>query len=474
MSLALHNSLTRREEPFAPLRPPEVLLYACGPTVYNAVHIGNWSSFLFYDTLVRWLRESGYRVRYVVNLTDVDDKIIRDATAAKKTRAEFTEEWTRLFFRDLERLGCLPADANPRATDHIEAMARMIQALLDRGHAYLAEDGSIYFRIASFPRYGQLKRLTPESLRAGGGGRVRADEYEKEGVGDFALWKAWTAEDGEVAWAPEFRVGGASRVVRGRPGWHIECSAMSAALLGEQIDIHLGGEDLLFPHHENEIAQSEAASGKHPFVRFWLHRRHLLVDGQKMSKSKKNFYTLDHLAERGGERAVRAFRFLVVTTHYRSPIDFTWAGLEAAGKTLQNLEDARRRLAKAAGGAAPSGFARARGEEFAAALDRDLETSAAIAAVQLALGEANRATELAPAHAASVLSLLDRADRVFGLGLSSAEVALDAASRGLLEARGTARAARDWKEADRLRQELLRRGWVVKDGAGGAQEVSRA
>jgi cysteinyl-tRNA synthetase len=303
MALHVHNSLTRRLEPFAPIAPPKVTLYACGPTVYAPVHVGNWSSFLFYDVLVRWLRASGYAVTYAMNITDVDDKIIRDAAKAGLDRASFTKRWADIFLADLVRLGNVPPDHVPRATDHVAGMTAMIQRLLDRRHAYVADDGSIYFSIASFPSYGQLKSLTADSLRAGASGRVRADEYEKENVGDFALWKAWTPDDGAVAWEPTFEVDGARRVVKGRPGWHIECSAMATALLGDRIDVHLGGEDLLFPHHENEIAQSEASTGTAPFVRYWMHRRHLLVDGAKMSKSKKNFYTLQDLVDRLGERA---------------------------------------------------------------------------------------------------------------------------------------------------------------------------
>jgi cysteinyl-tRNA synthetase len=471
MALRVHNSLTRRIEPFVPLDPPKVALYGCGPTVYAHVHVGNWSSFLFYDLFVRWLRASGYAVTYAMNITDVDDKIIRDAGKAGMDRAAFTKKWTDLFLQDLEALGCTMPDLVPRATDHVPGMVAMIQRLLDRRHAYVADDGSVYFAIASFAAYGQLKSLTAESVRAGASGRVRADEYEKESVGDFALWKAWAPEDGAVAWEPTFVVDGVPRVVKGRPGWHIECSAMATALLGERIDVHLGGEDLLFPHHENEIAQSEAATGRTPFVRYWMHRRHLLVDGAKMSKSKKNFYTVKNLVERQGERAPRAFRYLVASAHYRSPIDFTWAGLEAAGKTLLNLEDARRRLARASEGARASEFAAPYAKRFAEAMDEDLETSRALAAVHEMLHEANRRKDLAPADAASALALLDRVDAVLGLGLASAGRTLTPEQQTLLDARAAARARKDFAEADRLRGALSAQGVLVKDGSSGQQEV---
>jgi cysteinyl-tRNA synthetase len=482
MPLRVYNSLTRRVEEFVPADPPRVSLYACGPTVYDAVHVGNCSFYLAVDVLVRWLRHRGYEVTYVQNVTDVEDKIIRDAAAAGEDRATFTKRWTDVYFRDLERLDCLAAvDAFPRATEYVDRMVGMIQTLLDKGHAYLAEDGSIYFRVASFPTYGELVHLRPEDLKAGASGRVLADEYDKESVGDFALWKAWTPEDGEVAWEPTFAVEGRARAVKGRPGWHIECSVMASALLGDQIDVHLGGEDLLFPHHQNEIAQSEAATGKRPFVRYWMHRRHLLVDGGKMSKSKKNFYTLDDLIRMRGPGAPRAFRYMVVTAHYRSPIDFTLAGLDAAAKTLQNLDEARARIERLAGDAAPSAWAGPHAEAFAKAMDDDLETSGAIAAVHALVGEANRrigAGALAAADAASARDLLATAYAVLGLErgrtLVVGEGAADALSdevRRLVEARRAARAGRDWAAADRLRDELEARGVRVKDTKDG-QEIT--
>ena len=392
--LSLYNSLTRQIEAFVPggAQPEgaqreggrqQVSVYTCGPTVYNHVHIGNWSTIVAADVLVRWLRES-YDVTHVQNITDVEDKIIRDAQAAGESRAAFTDRWTAVYFEGLDRLDCRAGvDHFPRATEHIEGMAAMIQVLMDKGHAYLAEDGSIYYRVASFPTYGALAHLDPSSLRAGASGRVQADEYEKDEVADFALWKAYVEADGDVHWSPTFTIDGEGRELKGRPGWHIECSVMSTALLGNSIDIHVGGEDLLFPHHQNEIAQTEAATGAAPFVRVWMHRKHLRVDGGKMSKSKGTMYTLDDVAARYGEEGVLGYRYLIATTHYRHALDFSWTGLEQAIATLRGLREARERFARIAGDAAPTALpALVQAEQaFAAAMNDDLATSQAIAAV---------------------------------------------------------------------------------------------
>ena len=476
MTLRFLNTLTRRLEEFAPERPPEVTLYACGPTVYDHVHIGNWSAFLFYDVVVRRLRRKGYRVRFVSNVTDVDDKTIRGSRKAGLSLTDFTRRYEEDYLRDRRLLGCLDADAYPRATEHVDGMRAMIQTLLDKGHAYLADDGSIYFRVASFPTYGELANLARATLEAGASGRVKADEYEKESVGDFALWKAYDPADGDVVWEPSFVVDGRSRVVRGRPGWHIECSVMASALLGARIDLHLGGEDLKFPHHQNEIAQSEAATGERPFVRLWMHRRHLLVDGAKMSKSKGNFFTLKDVVARGGPSAPRAFRHLVVTAHYATPIDFSWSGLDAAATTLRNLSDARTRFAKAAAGASPAarGPAADAAGAFEEAMDDDLDASRAMAAVHGLVHDANRRLgegSLSPADAAAAVALLDEADANLGLFLSEPARRVTPDEQSLLDARLAARRAKDWAEADRLRAALAGKGVLVKDVKDG-QEVT--
>jgi cysteinyl-tRNA synthetase len=475
MAMKVHDSLTRELVPFEPADPQRVTFYVCGPTVYNYATIGNWSTYVIADVLVRWLRASGYGVHYVVNITDVEDKTIRDSRAAGVPIAEFAKKWTDVFFEDRDLLGCVPADDYPVATHYIEKMIAMIQNLLDRGHAYAVEEGpsaSIYFRISSFDHYGELANLTPEQVRAGASGRVKADEYEKESVGDFALWKGWDEDDGDVFWEPELTVDGERRVFKGRPGWHIECSVMSIDLLGEQIDLHMGGEDLRFPHHQNEIAQSEAATGKRPFVRYWLHRRYLLVDGGKMSKSLGNFYTLRNVVEHGGASAVRGYRYMVVSSHYRTPLDFTWEALDAATKTLRNLDDAHRRLAKHAGDAAPSSFGEDAEAAFREAMDNDLEGSAAVAAVHTLVGEANRRLEartLTPEDAAGALRVLAFADGVLGLGLGAARDELTPEQRDLVERRQAARDAGDWDASDRLRDELRALGVEVKDTKDGQQ-----
>jgi cysteinyl-tRNA synthetase len=477
MPLSLYNSLTRRVEPFEPLDERRVTVYACGPTVYNHVHIGNWSLAVVSDVLVRWLRESGYTVVYVQNITDVEDKIIRDSHKAGMDRAAFTKRWTDVYMEGMDALECTAqVDHFPRATAHVQGMVAMIQKLLDGGHAYLAEDGSIYFRIASFDTYGELANLQRQDLVAGASGRVRSDEYEKEDVGDFALWKGWVPEDGDVSWEPTFTIDGTPRIVKGRPGWHIECSVMSTEILGPRIDIHLGGEDLLFPHHQNEIAQSEAALGERPFVRTWMHHKHLLVDGTKMSKSKGNFHTLKDLFDRYGPGIAAAFRYLIVSGHYRKSLDFTFAGLESADRTLRNLREARVRLARLAGDAAPSDAAQPFLARFREAMDDDLNSPEALAAVHAAVGEGNRRQQqeaLAPADAAALLQVLDLADRVFGLQLAAGGRALTDAQRALVEARARARAAKDWAESDRLRDVLAAEGVLVKDTKDG-QEITFA
>lgn len=473
-TLALHNSLTRSTEPFHPLNPPRVSVYVCGPTVYSHVTIGNWSTFLAADVLVRWLRESGYEVTYVQNITDVEDKIIRDSRAAGEDLDVFTKRWTDVYFEGMKALDCFDTvDHFPRATGHVDGMVTMIQALLDKGFAYVADDGSVYYRIAAFETYGQLANLTPEDLIAGASGRVKADEYEKDNVSDFALWKAYAEEDGDVFWEPTFRVDGDERVLKGRPGWHIECSVMSSALLGNRIDIHMGGEDLLFPHHQNEIAQSEAATGDAPFSQVWLHRRFLRVEGRKMSKSLDNFHTLKDVEARAGPDGPQAFRYLVATSHYRHSLDFTWGELERAQKTLKGLREDASRFRKIAGDAAPSGFADAFEKRFVDAMNDDLAAATAIAAVYDAVRAGNRGgDDLSAGNAASVVALLDKADRVMGLGLVEETLELPPEAQVVLDARATARAEKQWAESDRLRDELAALGFAVKDGKDG-QEVTR-
>src|SRR5271169_4374033 len=333
VTLHLYNTLSRSVEEFRPLRPGKVGLYTCGPTVYDRVHIGNLRTFVWEDVMCRVFRALSLETTQVMNLTDIDDKTIRGAVAAGLPLREFTEKHIATFFEDLGTLGVVPAALYPRATDHIPEMVALVKRLAARGHTY-ESDGSVWFRIASFPAYGRLSKIDLSAVKRGA--RVADDEYEKEDVRDFAVWKA--AKEGEpesAAWSTELG--------RGRPGWHLECSAMSMKYLGETLDIHTGAVDNIFPHHENEIAQSEGATGK-TFVNFWLHAEHLLVDGEKMSKSKGNFYVLPDLVERGF--SPRAIRYLLVSVPYRMKLNFTLEGLEGATSAVERLESLDLRLAE--------------------------------------------------------------------------------------------------------------------------------
>lgn len=457
--IRLHNTLTRSVEPLVPLDPSgrAVKVYTCGPTVYNHAHIGNFRAYIFEDLLQRHLELRGHRVQRVMNLTDVDDKTIRGSRESGVPLGEFTQPFKDSFFEDLRTLRIKPADAFPSATDpvHIARMISMIGQLLTAGHAYQAEDGSVYFRIASFPGYGRLAHLNLDELRPSG--RVRSDEYEKESVGDFALWKAHDAEDGDVGWDSPWG--------RGRPGWHIECSAMATGLLGERIDIHCGGVDNIFPHHEAEIAQSECCTGQR-FVNVWMHCAHLMVDGRKMAKSFGNFYTLRDLLARGWSG--REVRYVLLSAHYRLPLNFTLEGLAGARSALQRLDEWTRRLGGLAENA-PAAEPAAADEAFARALDDDLNISAALGVLFDLVRDSNRAMdagEVSPAQARGLLESWQRMNSV--LALEAEDTAVPAEIATLLEERTAARAAKDWAKSDLLRDELLRRGWAVKDSKDGS------
>ncbi|HEX7048625.1 MAG TPA: cysteine--tRNA ligase [Longimicrobiales bacterium] len=465
MPLTFYNTLTRTPEAFEPLDPGTVRIYACGPTVYQLPHIGNYRAFLFYDLLHRYLEWKGYDVRFVMNLTDVDDKTIAGALAKGIPLSDYTEPIIRDFFGDLDTLGVRRADVYPRATRNVEAMIELISRLVERGHAYVA-DGSVYFDISSFPSYGRLSRIPLDEVRRGE--RVSADEYEKEDVRDFALWKGAKDADRTVGavwdtpWGP------------GRPGWHIECSAMSMAELGETIDIHAGGEDLIFPHHEDEIAQSEGATGR-PFVRYWLHVKHLLVNGEKMSKSKGNVYSLRELRERGHSAA--AIRYLLLSAHYRHELNFTFEGLDHARAALDRALAFADRLeatpvAEDAAQSTLPDLARTALHRFEDALDDDLNVPAGLAALFNFIRDGNAALDRAAAFAAPDLEAardaLDRIDSVLGvLALARAATAVDrdfaAWVETLLARRQDARARRDFAAADALRDELAAAGVVVED-----------
>jgi cysteinyl-tRNA synthetase len=449
-----YNTLTRQKEDFHPLQPGKAKMYTCGPTVYNYPHIGNYRAYIFEDLLRRYLKYRGYAVTQVMNLTDIEDKIIRDAQKSGMSVRDFTAVYKQAFFDDLRMLHIEPAEVYPAATEHIPEMVAVIKQLLERGYAYEMA-GSIYYRIERFPGYGKLAHLEPQALQSGASGRVDNDEYAKDNVRDFALWKAWTPEDGDVFWDTELG--------RGRPGWHIECSAMSMKYLGAHFDIHTGGEDNIFPHHENEIAQSEAATGT-TFVNYWLHCRHLLVDQQKMSKSLGNFYTLRDLVDKGFKP--KGIRYALLATHYRQPVNFTLESLHAAENAVQRLLDFQHTLQTAQG----SGFdvqplLQQTQQDFEAALDDDLNISGALGAVFEMVREVNRALangQLSAASVQQVMTLLQRFDTVLGL-LAADEEAVDGQVETLLQERQAARKQRDFARADVLRDQIRDLGYIIED-----------
>ena len=484
MGLKLFNTLSRSIQEFAPLAPPKVGMYCCGPTVYDFAHIGNWRTFVFGDLVRRYLEFKGYAVTHVMNITDVEDKIIKRVRENKTSLREFTGKYETAFLEDLKTLNCLLPHHTPHATGHIADIISLIEKLIARGIAYKAADGSVYFSIEKYRgcgcTYGQLLKLNFDEMKAGE--RVKSDEYAKESVADFALWKARGPEDGDVFWPSPWG--------EGRPGWHIECSAMSTKILGPSFDLHLGGEDLIFPHHEDEIAQSEGATGK-PFVKHWLHGAHLLVEGKKMSKSLGNFFTLRDLLAKGFTG--REIRYLLLTAHYRETFNFTLEGLQGARAALARIDECLGKLREAAGAPA-SGTARPVGVQasacseatlkrelqhagsetgapndlvvrFTAALDDDLNISAAWAAVFEWVRETNRRlaeNSLGATDAAFALAAWDKVDSVLGIGTKSG-AEIPAEILALAEARTAAKKAKDFKRADAIRDELKAKGWVIED-----------
>ncbi|PWB77423.1 MAG: cysteine--tRNA ligase [Holophagae bacterium] len=454
--LHLYNTLTRRLEPFTSLEAGHARIYTCGPTIYDYSHIGNFRTFLFEDILRRVLRLFGYRVTQVMNLTDVDDKTIRGASQAGLSLREYTDRYAAAFFEDLDTLRVERAEHYPRATDHIPGMVELVRRLGQAGRTYRSE-GSVYYRIATFPGYGKLSGVRPDANLAGA--RVDVDEYEKEDARDFVLWKA--AKPGEPAWETELGCG--------RPGWHLECSAMSMETLGESLDIHCGGVDNIFPHHENEIAQSEGATGR-PFARFWLHAEHLLVEGEKMAKSLGNFFTLRDLLERGYDPL--AIRYLLISVPYRQKLNFTFDGLHAATQALERITNTLRRLAHSpasagVGALAPEQVAAFR-ERFRAALADDLNTARALAELHDLLRAANTALD-GGGISGTVRDDLEQAiaevDAALGVVPTAAPAATngDAEVAGLVEERTAARAARDFARADAIRARLAELGVAIED-----------
>lgn len=462
MALNLFNTLTRRVEPFEPLDPGRrsVGMYCCGPTVHDYAHIGNFKTFVLADLVRRYLEHKGFEVNHVMNVTDVEDKIIRRVREAGTSLTEYTRRYETAFFEDHRALNCLAPRATPRATEYIGEIVALIERLLARNLAYRAADGSVYFSIDKYRgcgcRYGQLLNLNFEQLRPGE--RVASDEYGKEAIADFALWKARVAEDGDVFWSSPWG--------EGRPGWHIECSAMSMKLLGASFDLHLGGEDLIFPHHEDEIAQSEGAGLQQPgmpFVKHWMHAAFLLVEGKKMSKSLGNFFTLRDLLGKGFHG--REIRYLLLSAHYRESFNFTLEGLQAARAALSRLEECGAKLRDLAAGTAAPEPDRTLLEPFEASMDDDLNVSAAWGGIFAWVREQNRRLSegrMLPGEAASALAAWDTVLGVFGLQ-TAGESDVPEAVRTLAAARQAARKAKDFQGADRIRDELKGLGWVVED-----------
>ncbi len=453
--LTLYNTLSGKREEFHPLEKGVARVYTCGPTVYDFAHIGNFRTFVFQDLLTRYLRYRGYNVIHVMNITDVDDKTIRNAHAQGMSLKEYTTRYTESFIEDARTLHIQLPALLPRATDHIPEMVQLITRLGEKGCTY-TKDGSIYFSIASFPGYGKLSKKDFSGMQAAG--RVDSDEYEKkDDARDFVLWKA--PKEGEDFW--ETQLG------PGRPGWHIECSAMSMKYLGTTFDIHCGGVDLIFPHHENEIAQSEAATGT-PFVRYWVHAEFLLVEGEKMAKSKGNFFTLRDLLATG--HAPEAIRYLLLSVNYRRQLNFTTDGLHQAEASVRRLEDFLQRMQEKCGPGAPdpefAALVSETKQNFIRAMDDDLNTSAALAVVFDFVRSAYLRDEqgrLAGRDACAAVELLRDFDRVLGIFRGGTPEMLDAEIMKRIEERQAARQRRDFAEADRIRDQLLSQGIQLED-----------
>ncbi len=472
MALHLFNTLTRQLDLFDPADPERVGVYACGPTVYGHAHVGNFRAFVFYDLVHRYLEWKGYGVRFVMNLTDVDDKTIRAAFEQGQTLEEYTAPFAEAVLRESDALGIRRMDLYPRATAYVDRMIELVSTLLDRGLAYRTSDGSVFYDISAFPNYGCLSGKDLDQARTGE--RVAADEYGKDDVRDFALWKAAKPEDRAVGAVWDAPWG------EGRPGWHLECSAMGLAEIGDTLDLHLGGEDLIFPHHEGEIAQSEGATGK-PFARFWLHVKHLRGEGSKMSKSTGNFIRVKELLDEGFTGA--AIRHQLLSVQYRSDLNFTRDGLAASARALRRLLDFDDRLRDHPVGedvpetALPQ-LARRASRDFEAAMDQDLNVSGALGAVFVFLKEVNalldRNERLRMEELDAARRVLQSIDDVLGLiETGRRESGIDEEERASIEAmvaeREAARASRDWARADEIRDDLASRGIVLEDGPEGTR-----
>jgi cysteinyl-tRNA synthetase len=465
--LSFYNTASRQKEVLVPLKDDHVRMYTCGPTVYNFAHIGNFRTYIFEDLLRRTMQFFGFQVTQVMNLTDVDDKTIRGAIAQNVSLDAFTKTYKDAFFEDLKTLHIAPVEHYPAATDYIPHMIQMIEVLLSKDYAYYGADGSVYYAIHKFPHYGCLSHLHMDDLQAGASERVMHDEYEKDHVADFVLWKSYEAvRDGNIYWESPFG--------KGRPGWHLECSAMAISLLGETIDIHVGGIDNMFPHHENEIAQSEAYSSQ-PFVKLWMHSEHLLVDNKKMSKSAGNFYTLRDLLQKGYTGT--QIRYLLLQTHYKTPLNFTFQGLDSAKSALQRLNDFIHRLQKSFGSNQQNPHVKEICEKtfkrFAESLADDLNISAALASLFDFVREMNGLLDqhvVGTKDIAMALEMMHTLNTVLAIFNFEEELpVIPQIVEEAFEKRQQARTEKNWKLADELRGFILNEGYIIEDSPQGAR-----
>ncbi len=442
MSIKFFNTLTREKEIFEPIDPKEIRMYSCGPTVYNYAHIGNYRAYVFADILKRVLKYNGYNVKHIMNITDIDDKTIRDSQKEGKTLKEFTEFYTEAFYKDCKSLNLLPPTKFTKATDYISEMVEIIQTLLEKGIAYKSEDGSVYYNIKKFENYGKLSHLDLNSQKKNASGRIKTDEYDKDNAEDFALWKAWDEKDGDVFW--ETKIG------KGRPGWHVECSAMSMSNLGEELDIHTGGVDNIFPHHENEIAQSEGCSGKQ-FVKYWMHNEWVLVDQKKMSKTYNNFYTLRDLTSRGLNPI--SYKFWLLMANYRTRVNFLWETLEGSEIALKRLYRLYLSLKNDSLGHINEEYR----QRFINHINDDLDTPRALSLLWDLIKDEQVSDE------DKRETILDF-DKVLGLGFAKLkEEEIPEEIIHLAKERTVARQNKDFKKSDELRDKIKSLGYEIKD-----------
>mgnify|MGYP000150259288 FL=1 len=461
MSIRFYNTINRKKVEFEPITPGTVKLYTCGPTVYDTAHIGNFRTFLFEDLLKRFLVFKGYEVYHVMNITDVDDKTIKRAITEEITINELTLKYTEEFMNDIKSLKILPADKYPRATDHIEEMIKMIQTLEENGYAYETEDHSVYFRLDAYDSYGQLTQIDLTQQRANE--RIINDEYSKDNPQDFALWKARDDDDGKIYWESPWG--------RGRPGWHIECSAMSIKYLGNHFDIHCGGVDNIFPHHENEIAQSVSAT-QEPFVNYWMHSEYLQIHGDKMSKTLGNYYKISDLISEGF--TAEEIRFTLLNAHYRSKLDFSLKQKQEARTTIQRITDFQQRLLELKDSSETESSIPDEFEEFVAALDDDLDTPKAFAIFFGWIRSMNKLLDRGEFKFSQInggLDFIDKFDDLFAI-IPDAE-SIPQNIYDLIKKREKARLKQDWKTADKIRNQLYQEGWLVADSPSGPKVRSK-